>query len=116
MRKGFDGLMGLVQAVLHKDPFSGHLFVFRNKRSDRIKILVWGQGGFWLHYTRLEKGRFRFPDSSAPVARIEATELAALLGGIDLRGVRRQPRWQPSPPASDPPPSPAASSQIGKVV
>lgn len=101
MRKGFDGLVGLVQGVLQQDPFSGHLFVFRNRSSDRVKILTWDHGGFWVHYRRLEKGRFRFPDSSDKVAQVEATELALLLGGIDLRGARRRARWEPprSPPS-----------------
>jgi transposase len=90
MRKGFDGLMGLVSGVLRMDPFSGYLFVFRNKRSNRIKILAWDHGGFWVHYKRLEKGRFHFPDVSDPIARVEATELALLLGGIDLSGARRR--------------------------
>ena len=95
MRKGFDGLCGLVRSVLQEDPFSGHLFVFHNRCSDRVKILVWDHGGFWVHYKRLEKGRFHFPDASASVARVEATELAVLLGGIDLSGARRRPRWDP---------------------
>ena len=95
MRKGFDGLCGLVRGVLQEDPFSGHLFVFRNRRSNRIKILAWDHGGFWVHYKRLEKGKFHFPDASASVARVEAAELAILLGGIDLGGARRRPRWDP---------------------
>jgi transposase len=102
MRRGFDGLAALTTSVIGQDPLSGHLFVFRNRRGDRIKILWWDRGGYAIWMKRLERGVFRFP---APVDhRIEVTpgELAAILEGIDLSRARRQRRFVlPSPtPAS----------------
>jgi transposase len=98
MRKGFDGLSQLVRDRIAQDPLSGHLFVFRNRRRDRIKILYWDRDGLALWYKRLEKGTFRFPE--AVDGRIEVTpaELAAVLEGIDLRHARRQARFSlPAP-------------------
>lgn len=95
MRKGIDGLAGLVESVLDQAPESGHLFVFRNRKNNRIKILVWDDGGFWLHLKRLEKGRFQFPEATEASVQVRAAELALLLGGIDWRGARRLPRWNP---------------------
>ncbi|MCL4155522.1 UNVERIFIED_CONTAM: hypothetical protein GTU68_000446 [Idotea baltica] len=94
MRCSFNGLTARVQYILKQDPFSGHLFVFRNKRRDRVKILFWDRSGFCLWYKRLEKGTFRFPDGSEEHSEVEAAELALLLEGIDLRGARRRPRWR----------------------
>ena len=94
MRCSFDGLMTRVESVLEKDPFTGHLFVFRNRRGDRVKILFWDRSGFCIWYKRLEKGTFRFPSTSAASVEVEAAELMLLLEGIDLRGARRRPRWQ----------------------
>ena len=97
-RKGFDGLSQLVRDRIAQDPLSGHLFVFRNRRRDRIKILYWDRDGLALWYKRLEKGTFRFPE--AVDGRIEVTpaELAAVLEGIDLRHARRQARFSlPAP-------------------
>lgn len=94
MRCAFDGLTARVQNVLALDPFSGHLFVFRNKRRDRVKILFWDRSGFCLWYKRLEKGTFRFPEAEGESVEVEAAELALLLEGIDLRGARRRPRWR----------------------
>jgi transposase len=95
MRKSVDGLFGLVQGVLQEDPFTGHLFVFHNRLGNRLKILVWDHGGFWVLYKRLEKGRFHFPEASGTSVRIEAAELTLLLGGINLKGARRRPHWSP---------------------
>ena len=94
MRCAFEGLTARVQYILNEDPFSGHLFVFRNKRGDRVKILFWDRSGFCLWYKRLEKGTFRFPESSGESLEVEAAELALLLEGIDLRGAQRRPRWR----------------------
>jgi transposase len=88
MRKSFDGLCALVQAVLAQDPFSGHLFVFVNRRRDKVKILCWDRSGFWLLYKRLEEGTFRVPDRRDVGAR----ELMMLLEGIDTAEVRER-RW-----------------------
>lgn len=95
MRKSVDGLLGLVQQVFREDPFTGHLFVFRNRRSDRIKILVWDHGGFWVLYKRLEKGRFHFPEVHDSSVQIDAADFTLLLGGIRLADAERLPRWSP---------------------
>jgi transposase len=96
MRKGFDGLAHLVQSVLQEDPLSGHLFVFRNRRGDRIKLLLWDTDGFLILYKRLEKGTFRFPavtDALATSVTVNATDLIMLLDGADLQSVKRRPRY-----------------------
>lgn len=98
MRKGFDGLSAAVREVVGGDPLSGHLFVFINRRRDRAKILVWERTGFCIVYKRLERGTFRLPKAPAPGmchVEVEASELSLMLEGIDLRGARRRPRWQP---------------------
>jgi transposase len=97
MRRGFDGLMGLVEQLLKQDPLSGHLFVFRNRRSDRVKILYWDGDGPALWYKRLERGSFHFPaaaaEDAADSAEIKAADLMMLLDGVDLASVRRQRRY-----------------------
>jgi transposase len=96
MRKGFDGLANLVQDVLKEDPLSGHLFVFRNRRGDRVKLLLWDSDGFLIVYKRLEKGTFRFPSASeaeATSVTVTATDLIMLLDGVDLQSVKRRPRY-----------------------
>jgi transposase len=100
MRKGFDGLSQLVRERIARDPLSGHLFVFRNKRRDRIKILYWDKDGFALWYKRLEKGTFRFPEAVDGRVEVTPAEIAAILEGIDLSRARRLPRF--SLPASQP--------------
>ena len=102
LRKGFDGLSGATRSVVREDPLSGHLFVFINRRRDRAKILVSEKSGFWLLYKRLERGRFQLPKSPPDGSRhmeLDATELALMLEGIDLRGARRRPCWNPPPAA-----------------
>lgn len=94
MRRSFDSLSALVVEQLEKDPFSGHLFVFRNRRGDRVKILYWDRSGFSLWYKRLEQGVFRFPCAVAGHVEMAASELALILEGIDLRGARRQKRYE----------------------
>ena len=97
MRKGFDTLAALVRDHLGYDPLSGHLFVFRSRRGDRVKLLWWDRDGFTLYYRRLEEGTFRFPASADPEARsveVSAQELSLLLWGIDPSSVRRQKRYQ----------------------
>jgi transposase len=101
MRKSFDALENLVRVVLKKDPMSGHLFVFTNKRRDRIKILMWDRHGWSILYKRLEIGTYKLPEVSdiAEGGRIqvEAAELALMLEGIDLTGAKRRKRWAPGP-------------------
>ena len=99
MRKGFDGLMGIVRSTLRQDPFSGHLFVFVSKRADRVKILFWDRGGFVLYYKRLEAGKYRVPHigPGARAVQMDAAELSMLLEGIDFSRVRRPVPWMPNP-------------------
>jgi transposase len=100
MRKGFDGLFGLVRDRLGKDPLSGHLFLFSNRSRSRLKVLVWDGSGLWVCAKRLEKGRFRWPtagDGSCVVMRPE--ELAILISGLDLAAARPRKNWLRLPPA-----------------
>jgi transposase len=93
MRKGFDGLALLVQETLRGDPHSGHLFVFRGRRGDLVKVL-WHDGqGLCLFAKRLEKGRFLWPSSADGAVTISAAQLGYLLEGIDWRAPRRS--WVP---------------------
>jgi transposase len=97
MRKGFDSLAALVRDHLGYDPLSGHLFVFRSRRGDRVKMLCWDRDGFTLYYRRLEEGTFRFPaatDANARSVEVSAQELSLLLWGIDPSSVKRQKRYQ----------------------
>lgn len=94
MRKGFDGLSSVVIGVVDEDPQSGHLFVFFNKRRNRMKALVWDGSGYWVLYKRLEHGRFQIFDRATAKSgafELSSTDLALLLDGIDLRGSRRRP-------------------------
>lgn len=93
-RKSFDGLAGVVTSHLARDPLSGDLYVFRNKRGDRLKILAWQGDGFALYLRRLEKGTFAFPTAATAEVSITATDLAMILGGIDLGSANRRPRYE----------------------
>jgi transposase len=93
-RKSFDGLSAVVTGRLGRDPLSGDLFVFRNRKGDRLKILAWQGDGFALYLRRLEKGTFAFPTADSGEASVTATELAMILGGIDLGSARRRPRYE----------------------
>ncbi len=92
MRKGFDGLSMLVQQVLNRDPFGGHVFVFRGKRSHLVKILVWDGTGLCLFAKRLEKGRFVWPVTREGVVTLTPAQLSMLLEGIDWRSPLRTER------------------------
>lgn len=94
MRRSVDGLSALVTSVMALDPFSGHLFLFRNRRGDRVKILVWDRTGFWVMYKRLEKGTFAWPQAGKN-GTVELTfpQLLMLLEGIERRTVRMRPRY-----------------------
>jgi transposase len=98
MRRGFDGLSGMTREIIGADPLSGHLFVFRNRRGDRMKILYWDRDGFALWYKRLEKGTFRFPvvRDGATSVEVDHATLTLILEGIDVRDARRQPRYRRS--------------------
>lgn len=95
MRKSFDGLSGLVAAVFQVELLSGHLFVFFNRRRDRIKILAWDRDGLCLWYKRLEAGTFQVPLATAQGLELDATELSLLLSGIDLSSAQRRKRFRP---------------------
>lgn len=92
MRKGFEGLYGLVRDRLQLEPLSGHVFLFSNAQRNRLKLLFWDGSGLWVCAKRLEKGRFRWPaaDSGQHKVVLSHEELALLLGGIELAGSRRR--------------------------
>ena len=96
MRCGFDRLAERVKVVIGEDPLSGHLFVFRSRRGDRLKILVWERDGFLLWYKRLEAGVFKLPRMSEGARSVElrASELAMILDGIDVSKLKRTPRYE----------------------
>ena len=95
MRKSFDGLSGIVRGIFGGDPADGSLFLFVNKRRDRIKALWWDGDGFVLWYKRLEQGTFEVVAArdSAKRVRIDSTQLAMILGGVRLETVRRRKRF-----------------------
>lgn len=95
-RKSFDSLAALTQTVLKLDPLSGQLFVFHNKKRDRIKILYWQYNGFCLWYKRLEAGKYRFPKVDQETISITREELGLLLEGIDVSKIKRLPGFQPA--------------------
>jgi transposase len=100
LRKSIDGLRAIVQEEIEEDAYSGHLFVFVSRRSDRVKILAWDKGGFVLFYKRLEEGRFKLPHMTpeAMAVNIDSTQLTMLLDGIDFGRVGRPKRWKPPTP------------------
>lgn len=92
MRRGFDTLSRMAAEVTGADPLSGHLFVFRSRRGDRVKILYWDRDGMALWYKRLERGTFRFPEAEGESARVSPADLTMILEGVDLSSAR-QPRY-----------------------
>jgi len=98
LRRGHDGLVTLVRSLWRADPYSGTLFVFFGRRRDRVKVLFFSAGGFVVYYKRLERGRFCMPHvpEAASQVVLDAASLAMLLDGVDLRAVRRAPRWEPA--------------------
>jgi transposase len=105
LRKSFDGLAQMVREFLGADPLSGHLFVFRNKRGDRLKLLYWDTDGLAIWYKRLEQGTFRFPTvvADGDGVEIRAVDLTMILDGVDLDSVKRQRRYR-RPEAAKPEP------------
>ena len=93
MRRGFDGLAALVQTTLAENPFAGHVFVFRGKRGDLVKLLWWSGDGLNLYAKRLERGRFVWPQATMGAVHLTYAQLSMLLEGIDWR--RPQRSWQP---------------------
>jgi len=97
LRKGFNGLHGLVTERLGQDPRSGALFVFSNRRHTRLKILFWDGTGLWILTKRLEKGTFSWPQQNEPektTLRLNPQALAMLTDGVDLRGGQRRPWYE----------------------
>lgn len=95
MRKSFEGLSGIVRSQLDRDPLCGDVYVFLNRRRDRIKLLVWDRSGFWIFYKRLEQGTFQLPgtgDRERSVA-LSYEQLLLILEGIDLCSVKRRRRY-----------------------
>jgi transposase len=95
LRRSFDRLAAEVREQLHGDPLSGHIFVFKNKRGDRVKLLYWDEDGFVIVYKRLEMGVFPWPAVAAgqPSVALRAAELAMLLDGIDWSKAQRGRRY-----------------------
>ena len=95
MRKGFDGLFGLVRDHLGQDPLSGHLFLFTNRSRTRLKALIWDGSGLWICAKRLERGRFHWPKPTAQEHSVtmKPEELAMLLGGLDLAQSEPRQNW-----------------------
>jgi transposase len=103
LRKGFDGLSGLVTTAFGQDLTSGHLFLFVNRRRDRIKILYWDRDGLAIWYKRLESGSFQIPATATDAVSVEmtATQLSLILAGIDLGSARQRKRYQRPTPAAE---------------
>lgn len=96
LRRGFDGLAAATRSLIGVDPLSGHIFVFLNRRRNRIKLLLWDRTGYLLLYKRLERGTFRIatePRVGERHIEMDAGELGLMLEGFDLRGARRRERW-----------------------
>ena len=96
MRKGLDGLSGLVRNGLAKDPLSGEIFIFFNSRRNQVKLLLWEQDGFSLYYKRLERGTYELPvfATDGISAELDSDQLMFILKGISLRSVRRRERFE----------------------
>ena len=96
MRCGFDRLAELARVVTNQNPMNGHLFLFRSRGGDRLKMLLWEKDGFVLWYKRLEEGVFKLPriEPEQKSVELRASELAMMLDGIDLKSVKRVKRYQ----------------------
>jgi transposase len=97
MRKSFHGLVALTESAMQQDPLSGSLFVFLNRRRDRIKILYWGQTGFCIWYQQLEKGTYQLPEEpreEQAALEVARSQLSLILDGIDLSSARQRRRFQ----------------------
>ena len=94
MRNGFDGLSGLVRQGLSKDPLSGDVFIFFNKRRSHVKLLLWEKDGFSIYHKRLERGTYELPASAT--MELRSDELMLILQGISLKSIRRRERFDQS--------------------
>lgn len=105
LRKSFDGLSALVAQTFGQDPLCGHLFVFRNRRGDQIRVLFWDRTGYAILGKKLARGRFHLVGevpAGATHVEVEAAELSLMLEGIDLAGATRRKRWRPAKRLSEP--------------
>ena len=95
MRKSFDGLCGIVQSQLGRDPTSGEVFIFINRRRDRVKLLHWQNGGFVLYYKRLESGTFEFPftGDNGLYCQLSWRGLVMMIEGISLKNIKQRKRY-----------------------
>lgn len=101
MRKGFEGLYGLVRDQLGEDPMSGHLFLFTNRSRTRLKVLVWDGTGLWVCAKRLERGRFHWPSKATSASvTMRPEELAMLLNGLDVQQSEQRKKWFRKQPAA----------------
>jgi len=114
MRKSFDSLRGIIRSAMHLDPLSGYLFMFKNKRGDRIKCVFWDTDGFAMFYKVLQKGTFQFPNlqnMNSAGLEIDPSTLRMILDGIDLSTIRRHQRYRRPPVAQQP----ASDLQAGVI-
>ena len=88
MRRSFDGLSMMAEHIVQANPLSGHLFVYTNRRANRLKILIWEPSGYLLIFKRLERGRFSWPQAAVATARLRGEELIALLTGLEVQPKR----------------------------
>jgi transposase len=94
MRKGFNGLSGLVRQHIRRELLSGDVFIFLNKRRDRIKLLVWDRNGFVVWYKVLEQGTFELPAAESNTLEMSWSDIQLLLEGIEIKSVKRRKRYQ----------------------
>ena len=93
MRKGFNGLSGLVRTGMQRNPISGEIFIFVNKRRNMMKLLHWQAGGFVLYFKRLEQGTFKMPQSNHNSTEISYTELSMIIAGIWTKRIQKNKRF-----------------------
>ena len=94
LRRGFDGLATLVEQRLSENPLSGHLFIFLNRRCNRLKLLYWDEDGYAIWMKRLEQGHFQTPTSDHQAMQLDSTTLTLILDGIDLNSVQKRKIFQ----------------------
>jgi transposase len=116
MRRSFDGLQMMAEHIIRCNPFAGHLLVFCNRRSDRLKILYWDRDGWAIWYKRLEAGTFQVPFAETGRKEIAAWELGVLLEGIDWQQVKRRKRYALPPAVESENSEPGTGPQIQKTI
>ena len=94
MRKGFNGLSGMVRTHFTRDLLSGDVFIFLNKRRDRVKLLVWDRTGFVVWYKVLQRGTFELPAAESDTLEMSWTDIQLILEGIEIKSVKRRKRYR----------------------